>query len=172
MSLTDTRFTKAAASFAAHIMRYKKVSLQIPSSTPSGAPVDDNDPCLLFKRPSSLPSPDTGRIPLPQLLRVPSYQRNGVATRSKEEWATITGDAAVAMLFDLNSPVGEADLANWSDEQFHKLVEVIEPENWPVVTSKSGAFGVHTNGVDITFRNLFYRKKNVQRLNNISGIYY
>jgi ABC-type multidrug transport system ATPase subunit len=37
------------------------------------------------------------------------------------------------------------------------------------MTSKSGAFGQHVNGVDITFKNLFYRKNNTQRLNNISG---
>jgi ABC-type multidrug transport system fused ATPase/permease subunit len=125
-------------------------------------------------RSSSVPHPTSasvtgvGRISAPQLLTVPSY-RHGVETYSREQWAATSADKAVALLLDPASPVGEADLALWTDQQLTHLVDTIESHQWPVMMRKSGMFGQHVNGVDITFKNVFYRKNNVQRLNNISG---
>jgi ABC-type multidrug transport system ATPase subunit len=50
---------------------------------------------------------------------------------------------------------------------------MIEPENLPIIMRKGSglAWGWHHKGVDISFRNLFYRKNGVQRLQGISGYF-
>jgi hypothetical protein len=132
-------FGKSAATFVAHIKQHAMISvtpksplavssssLTLPSSsTPSGAPVDSNEP-LLITKPLTPTDNDSGRIAIPQLLPRPNGSCS-VSTKTREEWATISNEEAVRLLFDINSRVGEADLSLWNDQQLKYLVDVIEP---------------------------------------------
>jgi hypothetical protein len=121
-------FGKSATTFAAHIKQGGHIApsavVTSASSTPSGAPVDSNDSSFITALP--VINGETGRVAAPQLLASPNGSCS-VSTKTREEWATISNEEAVRLLFDINSRVGEADLSLWNDQQLKYLVDVIEP---------------------------------------------
>jgi hypothetical protein len=143
-----------ATTFNKHTANGKSKGLASPLSSPrSGAPIAKDDIRLLTERPaSSISATEVGRIPLPHIIQLSSYKRSNEATKTREEWLRISSEEAVAMLLDPTSSIGESDVSNWSDEQLQKLVEIIEPNQWPIMIKKSNTFGeYHNNGVDITW---------------------